>query len=595
MAQATIDRESNRSLELLGSGVAGLGAASLSLEDVLELLRSEAGADACELFQVGGEELLLVAICGEDADAFSTVDRFDLGAGYPGVAAARGEVMSTTDLAHDALYLRDTVKARGYSAFASVPLLHGARVVGTVDFAWKDGDTDVEAALEECRLAISVLAVAIAAELTRLPHRGSVSKAVTLEHMASWFRTAGEADSATVFAARGDELFRGLAGKQEVTCACLSTGAATSCPRLEASSRCFVYDGPREDWPRACRTFPEEFETVIGVPLNEGDRLHAIIFVGYHRSPAPATKHCPTLLALARDVAPLFSRVTLPEVTSETSIEAVLEDRPALKIECLGGFKVTIDGVEVSADRFSRAKAVEAMKLLVMRRGRAVTRGELIDQLWPGAKPASGTRSLHVAIHALRGAIEPFKEEKRWTYVLRQGHGYRFDVDACEALDIRDFRKKLARAHTVESEMRPLGEVIEHFEAAVASYQGTLFADDADAEWCREEREAYRTQATDALVHLAYLAKLAELPERRFAALGRAVEIDPLREDIQQHLVRTLWAAGRRKDAHRQYEQFIRTLRDELGATPLPETLQLGEQIGLGDQSPQLRAGGRRR
>ncbi|MGX4695357.1 AfsR/SARP family transcriptional regulator [Streptomyces sp. JNUCC 63] len=53
----------------------------------------------------------------------------------------------------------------------------------------------------------------------------------------------------------------------------------------------------------------------------------------------------------------------------------------------------------------------------------------------------------------------------------------------------------------------------------------------------------------------------------------RALELEPLREDLHRHLIRAYGAAGRTDLAERQFERCRAVLLQELGVDPMPETV----------------------
>ncbi|TAK36533.1 MAG: hypothetical protein EPO21_02325 [Chloroflexota bacterium] len=97
--------------------------------------------------------------------------------------------------------------------------------------------------------------------------------------------------------------------------------------------------------------------------------------------------------------------------------------------------------------------------------------------------------------------------------------------------------------------------------------------------WVAAERERYR--------HLAIrgLARLADHHERRgrfddaLDALNRALEFDPLQEDVQRTCLRLHYLAGDQSGAIRRYEQLRKLLDEEMGVPPMAETQALYEAI----------------
>jgi len=66
----------------------------------------------------------------------------------------------------------------------------------------------------------------------------------------------------------------------------------------------------------------------------------------------------------------------------------------------------------------------------------------------------------------------------------------------------------------------------------------------------------------------------------------RQVELDPLREEAHQQLMRVLVFSGQRSEALAQYTTCRRLLADDLGMEPAPATIQLYKQICAGKLDP---------
>ena len=106
-------------------------------------------------------------------------------------------------------------------------------------------------------------------------------------------------------------------------------------------------------------------------------------------------------------------------------------------------------------------------------------------------------------------------------------------------------------------------------------YRGDLLEDESYAEWCCEEREVLKEMFLATLRRLAGLHMEESAPEKSVQAYRRALNIDPLREENHQGLMRALWATGRRDEALRQYQICREVLFRELDVGPLPETEEL--------------------
>jgi DNA-binding SARP family transcriptional activator/GAF domain-containing protein len=564
----------------------GSGVFTECIDQALDVLRIGAGADACELFvlDVASGELLMMSCASRDIGAFCSQERFDLGSDYPGIVAREARPLATCDLARDTRFLRTGVPELGYRSFACVPVVRGEHVLGTLHLAWKDAAAPVERGMRLSQAAVPPIATGLLASFADLASRDGWATERKLKTLARRFRRAGSADIATIGLSTpsGDAMVaRASTAGRDLWCEHLSTGCLADCPGTLADGRCEVHRGRHSDWPLPCQVLPREFGRIVGVPLFAGGAIQGAVFLGYRRDPpVPSTRHMPALLALARDVAPLIGR-SPPRGSSYPSRDArprgSADDR-RLQLRCLGEFEVLVDGARVPRETFSRAKSAELLKVLALQRGRPLSRDALVERLWPGVDLASGAQRFHVAMHALRRAVEPPVQGRRWVHVCSREEGFALDLATC-TLDLEEFRRLLGLSLRAELQERPVGEVISLLAEAIGLYRGDLFDGDPLAQRYAPEVAAYRDQYLEALIRLSRFASRQGAVERAISLLRRATEVDPLREDVHELLVRALWKAGRKLDARRQYDRCATLLMTEFGIEPAAGMQRLGELL----------------
>ncbi len=569
--------------------LSGTAAFPERIDHVLDVIRVGAEADACELFLLDplGAELLLTGCTGPDVAAFCSMERFDVGRGYPGIVAAGGAVLTTRQLQRDPRYLRRDVQALGYHTFVAVPVRRDGRLIGTLHLAWKRPGPAIERGIRLLEAAAPVLATSLSAALADLAgpssHPGQRSQE-DLTDLAERFRRFSGADVASlVMLGPGG---RGVArcastGQKHIICEKLTSEGPEGCQGSANLKRSVVLRGRRTRWPAPCCTLPRGYARVIGVPLLDDARETGLVFLAWRKAPpGPATRCLAPLLTLGRSVAPELRQEepasalpsVLPPVTSGGT--------HPLRLQCLGPFTVYIQEKLLHRRTFVRAKAVDLLKMLILHRGRPISRDALAERLWPGVDLEAGARRLHVAMHALRRAVEPDVEGRRWEHVLTRGDTFMLDLGDNCSVDLDAWEDLLGASYRAQASGRPGSEVIDILDRAVALYQGDLFADDLDAEWCIPERQAYRDQYLTTLVRLAVLTAGVDAVDRSLWLLKRASQVDPLREDVQRRLIEALWRAGRADEARRQYAQCVATLRESVGVGPAEATRKIGALLG---------------
>ncbi|MEU9115567.1 hypothetical protein AB0D04_28235 [Streptomyces sp. NPDC048483] len=253
---------------------------------------------------------------------------------------------------------------------------------------------------------------------------------------------------------------------------------------------------------------------------------------------------------------------------------------PLLRIRLLGGFRLERDGGAPPAERWSRPGARTVVKLLALAPDRQLHREQIMAVCWPHAELPAALRSLRVALHAARHALEPeLRPRTASAYLIGDGALLRL---AREAVWIdTEHAATLARQALAGGRGPELG-------AALAALTGELLPEDRYANWAepaRERLERLRVEVRGALARAACAPGGAEPRPEADAARVRldwalALERSGRYED----------AAGVLREALAAYER--QGLRDAgaLAAARLAEALSRSRGEGAGEALAVLRA-----
>ena len=246
-----------------------------------------------------------------------------------------------------------------------------------------------------------------------------------------------------------------------------------------------------------------------------------------------------------------------------------------LRIQLLGRFEVYRGGAPISPAAWRGQKTRDLLKILLLARGRFLSKDQLCDWLWPGADPATAEANLRSTVSDLRKLLEPdLKRGRDSAFILTRREGYAFDPSAPASVDLIEFE----RARQVKTRA--------DLEAALALYRGDLLEEDPYAEWAIPERERLRALRLEALARLAEM-RLAEADyPAAIAAYEQALTLDSGRETLWRDLMRAHASSGDRAAALRAFDRCRAALSRDLGVDPLPETLALHAQILRDDSAP---------
>ena len=238
-----------------------------------------------------------------------------------------------------------------------------------------------------------------------------------------------------------------------------------------------------------------------------------------------------------------------------------------LRIELLGGFRVTSGVGAVPDAEWRRRKPAALVKLLALAPRHRLHREQVMDVLWPELSPAPAAANLRKALHYARHALARDDGSRLigtdGELLCLPSAGLWIDVDA--------FRGACGQA-------RQTGDPAAYREA-VELYRDGLLPDDRYEEWVAGRRDELERE------FLSIVEELAALLEGRgdlagaIAAAGRLIAVDPAAEEAHVRLMRLYALAGRRGEALRQYERLREVLTAELGSEPGPEAQRLYEEV----------------
>ena len=236
---------------------------------------------------------------------------------------------------------------------------------------------------------------------------------------------------------------------------------------------------------------------------------------------------------------------------------------------------------------FASDKVRALLTFLALSPDRPHRREALAGLLWPEFPERSARTNLRNALANLRqvlgeqasssgGPASPPFLHSTWQTIQFNGQSdYWLDAEAFEAL---------------VAAVPPTSEGLEEAVGLVAGLflEGFTLADAAPfEEWQLLRREHLGREMVRALGSLAALYERSGDYEQALGHARRRVELEPWQENGQRQLMRLLARGGQRSEALAQYEKLCRSLQEELGADPLPETMALWEEILSGELAPE--------
>ena len=234
------------------------------------------------------------------------------------------------------------------------------------------------------------------------------------------------------------------------------------------------------------------------------------------------------------------------------------------------------DGDDETYPRLIRRRVQEVLAFLVAHR--RTTRAAIEGALWPDLDQRSAANNLSVTLNHLRRTLEPARDPREPSYLLRldgpavalvAGDGLRIDID--------DFNGHLRDAAKAEADGAP-SVALDHDLAAIALYRGDLHPELLDVEWLSLDREHYRAGFVATAVRAGELLLGSGEPDHAETVAQRALEIDMWSEGAYAVLVNAALARGDRSTAQRFLDRCAKALAT-LGLSPSASIEQLQRRV----------------
>ena len=243
---------------------------------------------------------------------------------------------------------------------------------------------------------------------------------------------------------------------------------------------------------------------------------------------------------------------------------------PRLRLQLLGGFRASRDGGPQPAERWARPSARTLVKILAVATDHQLHREEIIAECWPDADPEAATRSLGVALHAARRALEPeLTARQPSSYLITDGALLRLEAGAVW-IDA-DHAERLA-ATALE------GGGITELTAAADALVGELLPEDRYAGWVQSRRDRLAQARTRVLLQLADALLDDARAEEAIVVARELLAPHPAEERAHRTIMRAYLALGLRRQAIHQYHACREALDEELGVRPGSQTEALHRQ-----------------
>jgi DNA-binding SARP family transcriptional activator len=231
-----------------------------------------------------------------------------------------------------------------------------------------------------------------------------------------------------------------------------------------------------------------------------------------------------------------------------------------------GRFSVVLASTPLAFRRKAQRKPLELLKALIAKGGRGVAHAELGAELWPELDGDAGHNAVNLTIHRLRRLLR--KDEAITVRAGKVGLDPTFvwvDAWAFERLCTSVDKLGAERGSAAADELHEIARRV------LRLYTGPFLSGE-DFSWAIPPRERMRSKLVRAISALATKLGDTEGEAVSIALYSRAIELEPLAEELHRSLMQQYQAQGRIAEALDAYRRCHDTLLSQLGVSPSTAT-----------------------
>lgn len=261
-----------------------------------------------------------------------------------------------------------------------------------------------------------------------------------------------------------------------------------------------------------------------------------------------------------------------------------LRATPTVRVRLFGGMQVDTPSGRVSDKDWRKRKARLLFAIIVLQRGKDLSREQLFEHLWPEMTEARAKSNFYVIWSIMRRVLMGNASGGPCPFVEHQGGVCRI-VPGLVKSDVADFEdalfamRRADRAGDSQLACAAADEVAQH-------YRGELLPGELYDDWLSPIRDRYRHDYGDAMLRAAQLHHEAGDTEKALHLVRAALSQDPWREDLYQAALRYQIYFGQRSGAIETYTACRSRLAEDLGLDPSVETRRLYDEILAMEDGP---------
>ena len=245
-----------------------------------------------------------------------------------------------------------------------------------------------------------------------------------------------------------------------------------------------------------------------------------------------------------------------------------------LTVRMFGKFQTENEKGILNKENMRSEMLTRLLAYMISHREKDMTAQELIDVLWPEDQSDNPSGALKNLMYRLRKLMNNTWGESG-KYIVTGRGAYQLNPEFVFHVDIEEFEECCRQIFNSED---PAVQQ-ENGKRAVELYQGMFLSELSSEYWVVSIATYYHS------IYLTMVKRLAALleKEKKFTDVeeicGKAIQIEPLDEEIHCFLLRAMIADNKQQLAASHYKETVKLLYDSLGVRPSGEMENIYEEL----------------
>ncbi len=240
-----------------------------------------------------------------------------------------------------------------------------------------------------------------------------------------------------------------------------------------------------------------------------------------------------------------------------------------LYINMFGEFSLRMGEHRISDSDNRSRKVWLLLAYLICRRGRVISRKELIQLLWGDESSNNPENALKTTFHRVRTLLNQLSPAAGHDLILWQNGGYTWNLKIPMTVDTDEFDR------LCQTDKGDEAAWLQASTRALELYQGDFLSNLASEAWIMPVTAYYHNLYIQLILDTAPILSGAGRNQEAAAICRKALTLEPYHEPLHRYLMQALIAAGDQKGAAAVYEELQQQLFTELGIQPSDETKAL--------------------